>query len=221
MYRDSLLNGSIVSITNSWFINNDIKIIEVDDPENTASTATTGDHFPGRGGGLGLFIVESYNQVKATIENCVFINNNADAYGGGYYFTSNGLGGGHNITIINSHFENNTAVVSGAGINHGTTKTGIITDDTYLAPIAFIIDNCNFTGNKAEFAAGISLIIALARRQTADTVSISNCMFDGNIATTIGSAILISSFAYVQLAERDTPYRITDWYEIDTLMLTI
>ena len=213
-YRDSLLNTSMASITNTQFINNDIKISEVNTPETTASTATMGDFFPGRGGGLGVFIVEPVNQVKVTIDNCVFINNSAGAYGGGYYFTSNGLSGGHNITITNSLFANNTAVVNGAGINQGTTKTGLITDDTYFAPSDFIISNCNFTGNKAEFAAGISFVLALSRRQTTDTVSISNCIFDGNTATTIGSAILISSFSYVQLAEMDNSYSISDWYEV-------
>ena len=214
VYRDSLLNSSIVSITKCQFINNDIKIIEVDNPETTASSATMGGFFPGRGGGLGLFIIESVNQVKATIDNCVFINNSAGAYGGGYYFTSNGLSGGHNITITNSLFANNTAIVNGAGINQGSTKTGLITDDTYFDPIHFVIANCNFTGNKAKFAASISFVLALARRQTTDTVSINNCFFDGNTATTIGSAILISSYGYVQLAEIDNPYSITDWYEV-------
>jgi len=213
VYRDSLLNTSTVSITNTRFITNEIKIIEVDNPETTASSATMGGFFPGRGGGLGLFIIESVNQVKATIDNCMFFNNSAGAYGGGYYFTSNGLSGGHNITITNSLFANNTAIVNGAAINQGATKTGVITDDTYFAPIDFIVANCNFTGNKAQFGASISFVLALARRQTTDTLSISNCIFDGNTATTIGSSILISSYGYVQLAKVDNPYSINNWYE--------
>ena len=211
-YRNSSRSTSIVSITNSQFINNHIRISVVEAPETTASAAVMGGFYPGRGGGLGLFINELVNQVKATIHNCMFINNSAGAYGGGYYFASNGLNGGY-VTITNSLFVNNTAIVNGAGIFQGTTKTA---DDTYFTPINFTVVNCSFTGNKAKFGGGVSfnLYLALARRHISDNVSISNCMFDGNTATTIGSAILISSYAYVQLADIDKPYIITSWYEM-------
>jgi len=214
VYRNSSLTTSIVSIANSQFIDNHIKISEVEIPETTSSTAILSNFYPGRGGGWGLFINELINQVKATIDNCVFINNSAGAYGGGYYFASNGISGGHNITITNSLFANNSAAFNGAGIFQGTTKTGTITDDTYFAPIDFIVANCNFTGNKAQFGGGVSFIQAFARRQITDTVSISNCIFDGNTATTVGSAILLSSHAYVQLAEMDNPYSIANWYKV-------
>ena len=208
-YRNSSLQTSSVRIQNSQFNHNNISI-------NTTVRASVrgegafGSSYPGRGGGLGLYINEVANQINLTIDNCTF-NNNSAMDGGGVYISVNGLSGGHQISITNSVFNNNKAVFTGAGIFEASSKTGNFSGVSRFNRSYFHLSNCNFSGNVADFGSGYIFLVSLSRKRTPDSVSISGCIFYGNNATTTGSAIQISSLTYVQLPSQDTPYNISNW----------
>jgi len=210
VYRNSGQIISHVQIFNSQFHYNSIKLIK---GYESISEATIGDRYPGRGGALGLFIIEPLKnkRVNTIIDECNFTNNNADTYGGAIYLTSNGLSSGHNYTLINSVFDRNYAGVDGGGVSEGSTKTGNFSLDTIFDPSHYHFANCNFTRNSADFGGAIGFVIGLNRKRTTDTVSISNCIFELNTGRILGAAIMVSTLTYPHLPEQDSPYNITNW----------
>ena len=212
VYRSSGHEISHVQIINSQFHYNSIKLLE----EEKASEGVLDTDYPGRGGALGIFINEPIKDVAVNmiIDECNFTNNTADAYGGAIYLTSNKLSSGHNFTMINSVFDRNYAGISGGGFAQGSTKSGDFNITTVFISSHYYLDNCSFTQNSAQYGGGVSIIIALNRKRTTDTVSIDNCIFDGNIGSTIGAAVMISSLTVPHLPEQDFPYNITNWYLI-------
>jgi len=127
------------------------------------------------------------------------------------YISANGLSGGHRVTITDTVFNNNTAVFTGAAIFEASTKTGNFTGIGQFNRSYFHLSHCNFSGNVSDFGSSFIFVISFSRKRTSDFVSISNCMFDGNNATTIGAAIQISSLTYQQLPSQDTPFNISNW----------
>ena len=212
VYQSSGRKISHVQILNSQFHYNSIKLLEAE----KASEGVRGTDYPGRGGALGIFINEPIKDtaIYMIIDECNFTNNTADAYGGAIYLTTNQLSSGHRITLINSVFDHNYAGISGGGFAQGSTKSGDFNITTVFTPSHYQLDNCSFTHNSAQYGGGVIFIIALNRKRTTDTVSLNNCIFDGNIASTIGAAIMISSLTYPHLPEEDFPYNISNWYLI-------
>lgn len=209
VYRNSGQNTSYVQIFNSQFHYNSIKLVK---GYESTSEGVIGERYPGRGGALGLFINDLIinKKVNMIIDGCNFTNNTADAYGGAIYLTSNGLSSGHNYTLINSVFDHNYAAIDGGGISEGSTKTGV-TFDTVFDPSHYYLNNCNFTENSAEFGGAVGFVTAFNRKRTTDTVSISNCIFEGNIGRILGAAIMMSTLTYPNLPEQDSPYIISNW----------
>ena len=212
VYRSSGRKMSHIRILNSKFLYNKI---EVPMFENT-DESIMGDKYPGRGGALGIFITEPIKNaaIEIIIDECNFTNNTADVYGGAIYLVSNQLSSGHICTIINSVFDRNYAAIGGGGFSQGTNKAGNFTIDTVFKPSNYLLENCNFTQNSAQFGGAVGFIIALNRKRTTDTVSINNCIFDGNVGSFIGAAVMISSLTYPHLPEQDFPYNISNWYRI-------
>ena len=212
VYQNSGRKLFSVNIFNSQF-NHNSAILE--EPERS-SEGVLGEDFFGRGGAIGIFIDEPIKDTAVTmiIDECIFTNNTADAYGGAIYLSSGGLSSGHRITIINSVFDHNYAAIDGGGFAQGSTKSGEFNITTVFTPSHYQLDNCNFTQNSAKYGGGVGFIIGLHRKRTTDTVSINNCIFDGNIGSTIGAAIMISSLTVPHLPEQDYPYNISNWYLI-------
>ncbi|XP_065897687.1 uncharacterized protein [Dysidea avara] len=204
-YRNSSLHKSSIHVLNSQFNHNSISI----NAPSVRGEGAFGDNYPGRGGGLGLYINELLNQINLTIDNCMF-NNNSAVDGGGVYISANGLSGGHRVTITNSVFNNNKAVFTGAGIFEASSKTGNFSGIDQFNRSYFSLSHCNFSRNVGDFGSSYIFVISLSRKRTPDRVSISDCIFDGNSATTVGSAIQISSLTYLQLPSLDTPYNISN-----------
>ena len=203
---------SHVQIFNSKFHYNSIETVKIE----STSRAVIGNSYPGRGGALGIFINEPIinTAVEMIIDKCNFTNNKAAAYGGAVYLTSNQLSSGHSFTLTNSIFDHNHAS-NGGGIAQGSTKTGNFSIDTIFTPSHYLLNNCNFTQNSAQFGGGASFTIAFDRKETTDIVSISNCIFGGNVGTNIGAAIMFSSLTLPHLPEQDIPYKISNWYVLN------
>lgn len=212
VYQSSGQNTSYLQIINSQFHYNSIKILQTKD----ASETIMGNSFPGRGGALGIFVNEPIKDtaVEILIDGCTFTNNTADTNGGAVYMISHGLSSGHNFILTNSVFDRNYAAINGGGFVQSSTKTGNFSNDTIFTPSHYHIANCNFTQNSADFGGAVGLITALNKKRTMDTVSIHNCIFDGNVANTIGAAIMFSSLTYPHLPEQDFPINISNWYFI-------
>ena len=210
VYRNSGHDISHMQIFNSQFHYNSISTMEI---EGTSTVAFDKD-YPGRGGALGIFINEPIKNtaVNMIIDKCNFTNNKADAYGGALYLLSNQLSSGHSFILTNSTFENNHATIGGAGIAQGSTKIGDFDSSTVFTPSYYHLVDCRFTNNTAQFGGAVIFIAILDRKQTTDAVSISNCMFDGNVGMNIGAAILLSSLTLPHLTGQDIPYNISNWY---------
>lgn len=209
VHRNSGRNVSYVQIYNSHFYNNSVEIVKV----VSSSEAILGTDYSGRGGALGIFINEPIKNaaVKLIINECNFTRN-AAAYGGAIYLHSNQLSSGHNFIAANSVFDRNYAAIVGGGIAQGSTKTGNFSIDTVFTPSHYHLKNCSFIQNTAQYGGAVNFVAALERKETTDTVSISNCTFVGNIAIVLGAALMISSMAYPHLPEQDVPYNISNWY---------
>ena len=212
VYHNSGQKAFYVNIFRSQFHYNSA-ILE--NPERT-SEGVLGEDFSGRGGAMGIFIDEPIKDTAVTmfINECNFTNNTAQAYGGAIYLSSGGLSSGHRITLINSVFNCNYATIDGGGFAQGSTKSGDFNITTVFIPSHYHLENCNFTQNSAKYGGGVGFIVGLHRKRTTDTVSINNCIFDGNIGSTIGAALMISSLTVPHLPEQDFPYNITNWYLI-------
>lgn len=63
----------------------------------------------GRGGGAGIFINENVTTVTMEIEDCLFLENYAESFGGGLYLITNGHETHHKFVIRRCHFTNNSA----------------------------------------------------------------------------------------------------------------
>ena len=219
VYRNSGRTVSYLQIFDSQFYYNSIQLLESED----ASTYVIGNNYPGHGGALGVFINEPIKDtaVEIIIDGCDFTNNTADVYGGGIYLTSNGLSSGHTLRLTNSVFDCNYAATNGAAFSQGSTKSGNFSVYTIFKPSDYQVTNCNFTHNSADFGGAVGFLTALSRKRTADTVAVSNCIFDGNFASNIGAAILFSSVTYPHLPEQDFPFNISNWYVISCIIYVI
>lgn len=220
VYRGSGRNMSYVQIYNSQFQYNSVGNKET---ERNHNVAATGSSYPGRGGALGIFINEPIRNtaINIVISECSFINNTAGLFGGAIYLTSNQLSSGHSFRLINSVFEQNYAGVDGGGFSQGSTKTGNFSIHTFFTASNYHLENCNFTQNTAQFGGAVGFVTALDRKRTADTISISDCIFDGNVGTYIGAALMFSSLTYPHLPEQDFPHNISNWYVFNSRVAPI
>lgn len=137
------------------------------------------------------------------IEHCLFRNNGGA--GNSHHGSLAVRGGNSHPIVVNCRFEDNSAP-GGAGGALSTQETGSATvincdfignEASYGGAIAdwggnasMVIDRCRFLGN-TTLGGGHGAAIVV--HSTTSTVDITNCMFHGNIATGISSAI----FAWV------------------------
>lgn len=212
VYHNSGRSISYAQILHSQFYDNRIAIQNFTS-STTGSEVITGISFPGRGGAFGIFVNDVIENatVNVIVDGCNFTNNNARAYGGAIYLTTNGLSGGNTFTVINSVFNRNRATIGGGAYSLGSSRTGNFSNITSFVPSHFHLDNCNFTQNSAQFGGAVGFVTTLDRKRTTDTFTISNCIFDGNVAKTLGAAVMFSPLTYPHLPEQDSPYIITDW----------
>ena len=107
--------------------------------------------FTGRGGALGVFVNDSYNNVSVTITNCSIESNTARSFGGGAYFLFNGDTAQHSFAMDTTHFSSNVArLYGGGGVHLSFLSNGIPT-----APHTVVFTDCQFHNNRAETGGGI------------------------------------------------------------------
>ena len=122
----------------------------------------------GRWGGFGGAVY--LTGPDATIENCIFNNNNADQYGGAIYSDEEAS----NTKVIGSTFID----------NHGTIGGAI-----YAGRPGLTVDGCEFEDNTASTSGGAIGIYH-------DDATISNSNFTNNNASIDGGAIYVNDYCY-------------------------
>ena len=107
--------------------------------------------FTGRGGALGIFVNDSYNNVSIFISNCSIENNYARSFGGGLYTLLNGNTASHSMMIDKTNISSNVAFLhGGGGMQLSFLSNGIPAD-----PHTVIFNDCNFDSNVAEAGGGM------------------------------------------------------------------
>lgn len=107
--------------------------------------------FTGRGGALGIFINDSYNNVSIVINNCSIENNYARSFGGGLYTLFNGNTARHTMTIDKTNISSNVAFLHGGG----GMQLSFLSNGIPAAPHTVIFNDCTFDSNAAEAGGGI------------------------------------------------------------------
>lgn len=141
------LSTPCISLQDSEFFNNSAT---AQSTFETSNQAFTNQFFTGRGGGLGLFINESFHNITVTIYNCKFRGNFARSFGGGMYILFNGENTQHFIFVEKSEIVSNTALKGGGGVQLSYISNGV-----QATPHTGTFTDCAFTGNRGEAGGGI------------------------------------------------------------------
>ena len=132
-------------LSNSRFIGS--KAIGFLDPEQ----AVTNKFFPGRGGGIGIFMEESLHDVWIVISDCLFEGNTARLFGGGLYFlTISHTAVQHQVWIQRCQFIRNMATSGGGGV-----LVVILGQSGENSRSSFVFTDCLFERNRGTAGGGI------------------------------------------------------------------
>lgn len=101
--------------------------------------------FTGRGGGLGIFINESYHNITGMISDNSFVGNYARSFGGGVFMVIFGEGTQNTLLVMRNVFENNLAESGGGGLLMTFFSIGL-----EAAPHTINVTDCYFRGNSGE-----------------------------------------------------------------------
>ena len=126
-----------------------------------------GDEIPYQAG-AGMYNKNSF----PTVANCVFENNSSWSKGGAVYNYSTGPS---NTSIFENCSFMNNIVGGGTGASGGAM---------YNEQVGAIMINCEFFANEAQFRGG-----AIYNYGTSGITTVTNCVFYGNISTTLGKDI--------------------------------
>ena len=162
--------------------------------------------FPSRGGGFGLFMRESIQNISAKIVNCHFANNYAFSFGGGVYVVFNGDVNQHVVVIDSCHFVNNTGRL-GAG---GTLFIYFANGDISF-PMTAIIRSCHYVGNKGETGGAMYIFPEYSLGGDGNIAFIDNCTFEDNEASSYGGAIATAIYSLFRYQSLLPLYHITNW----------
>lgn len=138
-----------IRVLNSVFVNNSAMGFLV--PERALFVLS----FPGRGGGLGIFINENRHNLSIEVSGCVFEKNFARLFGGGVFlFIFSPATDQHFATIENCDVISNTALLGGGGIQL-TYPLGITGRST--VPNTVQVRDCSFNKNRGASGGGLHL----------------------------------------------------------------
>ena len=144
----------ILTVSNSIFRNN--RALGFLSPER----AVTGQVFLGRGGGMALYMNESFQDIHIEITGCTFEDNEARLFGGGLFILTNSYKSvQHVVNVQSSQFSRNVGRSGGAGIQLSFLSSGNVN-----RPHSFTFSDCAFTGNRGQSGGGIYIFIGILRK---------------------------------------------------------
>ena len=144
-----------ITVVNCTFFNNRATLYQRfgSDQINLALNTNV---FEACGGGLGLGIQDSYNNVQCHILNSTFQQNFAELFGGGMYVLISGNETAHTLMFENCLFLQNMVVADfGGGLNIGLLHKNLRSPPTNITVIG-----SRFEENSAAFGGGLSLLQA-------------------------------------------------------------
>lgn len=121
----------------------------------TTSNAFFNRIFTGRGGGLGIFINESFHNISGTINDNRFVDNYARSFGGGLFMVIFGEGTQNILLVRRNVFVNNVALLGAGGLLMTFFSTGL-----EAAPHTSNITDCFFEGNSGESGGAVLVYLA-------------------------------------------------------------
>lgn len=165
--------------------------------------------FFGRGGGIGLFILngsmDTLTRVNMLVESCNFTNNTATV-GGGLYIAPFGANINHVFTVKHSNFVSNHATDLGGGFLVGFPSRFDLPNF-----ITTRVENCKFEKNLADTAGGIAIVQAYPQG-SGHKVEIVESWFEENRALRTGAGIQFASHAHLLVFEGGNFfYLVEDW----------
>lgn len=141
------LSTPCIRIQDSDFLNNRAT---AQSTFETSNQAFTNQYFTGRGGGLGIFVNESFHNITVTVHDCTFGGNFARSFGGGMYILFNGENTQHFIIVERTEIVSNIALKGGGGIQLSYISNGV-----QATPHTGTFVDCSFTANRGEAGGGI------------------------------------------------------------------
>ena len=204
--RSSYSNPKI-EVINTLFVNN--SALTNNRTFRSTSNAFYNGILSGRAGGLGVFVDERDHNVSISIDGCQFINNNAQAYGGGLYFVYNGLNSQHIGNVTNTKFIGNSGGLGGGGFINSVQSKGL-----QGAPHIVRFKDCYFEGNQGDAGGGMYFYVILQGGR-GNLLELDNCTFVGNRGVLseneFGAAIAASLYEEFQEKESFPIHNINDW----------
>ncbi len=208
LYSNKMRSGyPLVRITESTFWSNRA-LLPMQRSFQELNLALNNHSYFGRGGGLGIFIDESYTNVSTEIDNCTFVENYADSFGGGLYLYVAGNETHHDFTVSNCSFTSNEA---GEGSFGGGVQLTFLIRNLNSLPSTCIFTKCSFSNNFAQFGGGLSTTQVYSQG-AGNSVSLSESKFFNNMANEVGSAVMFASLLFIQSGIESLHYEVSDWY---------
>ena len=158
--------------------------------------------FVGRGGALSV-LINTDDYLKFELSNSSFINNSAEAFGGGVYcLTQRGYIQAY--TIHNNVFMNNKGPRAGA---LGLFYLIVPSNSAYN----YNICNCTFYNNTASLIAGAVVVSAVSELTTNINITFKDCNFSKNAAVIHGGAVDTISFDFFSSIPSESPITFINW----------
>ena len=186
------------------FSNNSVSVFQ---SEASTSNAIVGSNiYKGRGGALGIFLGDVFHNITVQIRGCTFTDNKSVGSSGGSYIIYNGTDVYHNVTVMDSTFENGQAGKRGGGLLLGFLSAG---NRNY--PMLATVFGCNFTNNTASSGSAISVTPVIITDTAGMLVTLKSCRFHCNKAEGFGGAVRFIVFDF--FSERILLHKhiIEDW----------
>ena len=144
----------VVHITGCLFWNNSA-FLPPQLSSQQINLALNDNSFFGRGGGLGIFIQESAKNVSTFVQNCTFVENFADSFGGGAYLYISGNESHHNFSVVDCNFTGNSAHMGSFG---GGIQVAMLIQNRQSPPCNLEFVRCLFDNNMADYGGGLSTV---------------------------------------------------------------
>ena len=200
LITNSLFEGNTAGVPNQFFE------IGSADANQLGANSFSGQFF-GRGGGIGIFILDGKTVpiVNLTVEDCTIFNNTATGGGAGIYVAPFGDEINHFIVWRNCTIIKNLASEFGGGGHFGFPSFF-----TYPNKSTFLLEDVRFIDNSADIGGALSVFQAHLVG-SGSLVTLRNCLIKGNTASTAAGILFLSSAIILEFEASNYLYQIENW----------
>ena len=202
-------NHPIVHVSGSNFTNNSASNFR------SSNEALGGGILVGRGGGMGVWMIEMRYNISILVSDCLFEGNIAEVFAGGLYFLFSGGPSQHSGVVENTRFISNRAElgagafacvgISGHSGFHHTTE----------------VRDCFIQNNRGNAGAGIYFSMNEGGRT--NQLIVKRSVFIGNSAISdengFGAAIATDVLQDFNEKESFTVHSVVDWWVLMILVI--